>query len=432
MKRQAFIILILLIILSGKNITGARNRNMIAYASEADNIKQDIAYEGEINNVKHNIEDNKVTNEYITDREKADEYITIDIADNEITDNEIIDEIKKYFEFEEINQYLEDADEKIDYEDMVKEFSKGNIENGADLFYALLKKHLFLEINLNKNAIKKIVILAFVTAIFSNFAAIFKSSQVSEMGFLICYATIITCLISSFSAITYISFRVISSITDFMKALIPVYAISVGVSDGQANAVSFYEMALLIIGMVDLAALKIILPAIDIYVGIGMINNLGHRDYLSKSCELIKTCVNFAVKGMLTVVLGLNVIQKMFSPVSGGIGRSAAKSMLNSISGISIAGNGIAELLYGTGKIIKSSIGGAGMVAICIIMAVPLIKIIIFIFSYYLTNAIIQPVSDERIIKCLTYVSDGASMVLKTVFSVMVMFIITITIICIS
>lgn len=347
-------------------------------------------------------------------------------------DEDLTDEIGKYFDLGEVNRYLEEQNVSIDFEEIVRDFSKGNIENGASLFYELLKQHLILEISLNQNVIRKIIILAFVTAIFSNFAAVFKSSQVSEMGFLICYAAVITYLMSSFSLLVYMAFQVTKTITDYMKALIPVYAVSIGVCDGQTNAVSFYEMALLMIGMVDVIALKIIIPATEIYVGIGMINHLGARDYLSKTCELIKKGVDFGVKGLMTIVLGLNVIQKMFSPVSGGIARTAAKSMLNTASGISVAGNGVAELLYGTGKIMKSTIGGAGVVAICVIMAVPLIKMIILILSYYLTNAVIQPVSDERIVKCLACVAEGASMTLKTVFSVMVMFVITITIICIS
>lgn len=351
-------------------------------------------------------------------------------VDENNTDTPISD-IEKYFDFTDINDFLEE-NTTFHFKDIVNDFAKGDMESGTDKFFDMVKKNIFSELSVHRSSIKKILALAFVTALFSNFAGVFKNSQVSDMGFLICYIAIMTYLIGSFTAMSYIAYEVIGTITDFMKALIPVYAVSIGISDGQGNAAAFYEMALVIIGVVDFIAIKLLLPAIDIFVGLGMINNLGNEDYLSKSCELIKSVVGFLVKSMVTLVMGLNIIQKMFSPLSGGIGGNAARNMVNTISGISITGNGIAELLYGTGKIIKNSIGGAGVVIMCVILAVPLIKMIIFILTYQLTNAIIQPVSDSRITKCISCISEAAIMMLRTVFAVVLMFVITITIICIS
>lgn len=343
-------------------------------------------------------------------------------------------ELGEYFDFDEIQEFIDEksSDSGIEFEEVVKDFMKGNTEGGADKFVEIMKDKLFFELSVNRVAIKRIIALALVAAIFSNFARIFRNSQVSETGFIVCYVAIMTYLLGSFTALSYIAYEVIGNMMDFMKALIPVYAVSIGISGGQGYAVSFYETALLVIGLIDLICMKIILPAIDIYVAISMVNNLSVEDYLSKSCELIKSAVAFAIKGMITIVLGLNVIQKMFSPVTGTIGGNAAKNIVGVISGIPGNGNGITELLYGTGQVMKSSIGGAGLIVLCILMMIPIIKIIVFIFTYQLTNAIIQPVSDKRITGCVSCISEGAVLMLRTVFATSVMFVITITIICMS
>ena len=147
---------------------------------------------------------------------------------------------------------------------------------------------------------------------------------------------------------------------------------------------------------------------------------------------MIKNMVSFAIKTMFTVVLGLNVIQNMFTPISGTIGGNAAKNISGVISGIPGAGNGVTELLYGTGQVLRNSIGGAGVIALSVLLLVPIIKIVIFIFTYQLTNAIIQPISDKRITGCVGCISDAAVLILRSVFTVSVLFVITIALVCLS
>lgn len=344
------------------------------------------------------------------------------------------EELGDYFDFDEIQNFLDEkaGDSEIDFEEIVEEFLKGDTKGGADKFVAAVKDKLFLELSLHRLAIKKIIALALVGAIFSNFARIFKNSQVSDTGFVICYVAIMTYLLGTFTALSYIAYEVLGNMMDFMKALLPVYAVSIGISGGQAYAVSFYQTALVIIGLIDLVCLKIILPAIDVYVAVSMVNHLSKEDYLSKSCELIKSAVGFAIKGMFTIVLGLNVIQKMFAPVNGTLGANAAKNIIGVISGIPGNGNGITELLYGTGKVLKSSIGTAGLVVLCVLIMIPIVKIVVFIFTYQLTGAVIQPVSDKRIIGCIGSISEGAVLILRMIFATSVMFVVTITIVCLN
>lgn len=351
-----------------------------------------------------------------------------------ISRSTVMEEPGEYFDFDEIQEFLDDKNnsEGLDFEDVVKEFMQGDTKGGADKFVETIKENLFQELSVNRSSIKKIIAIALVAAIFSNFARIFKNSQVSETGFSICYVAIMTYLLGSFTALSYIAYEVIGDMFGFMKALLPIYAVSVGIGAGQVYAVSFYETTLVIIGIINLIALKLLLPAIDIYVAISMVNHLSREDYLSKTCELIKNMVSFAIKTMFTVVLGLNVIQNMFTPISGTIGGNAAKNIIGVISGIPGAGNGVTELLYGTGQVLRNSIGGAGVIVLSVLLLVPIIKIVIFIFTYQLTNAIIQPISDKRITGCVGCISDAAVLILRSVFTVSVLFVITIALVCLS
>ena len=349
--------------------------------------------------------------------------------DDETENDRMEEDIYRVFDFSEPDRFLEEHEMNIRFKTVIRELADG--QAGFSFLLEKMKNSLFSEWQYNRNMVRKVVALILVTSLLTHFSGILKTGQVSEMGFFICYIGILTCLTGSFTVMFSLAQEVIRTLTDFMKALIPVYTVSIGISDGSQAASGFYEMTLMLITLIDFLVLKLILPAVSAYVGIGMINDLGKRDYLSKTCELLQSAVRFLIKSLLALVLGINVIHKMFSPVLGGIGANVAKRFVNSITGVSVGGLGVAELLYGTGILLRNAIGSAGVVVLGLLLAVPLVKMMTFIAAYHLTSALTQPVADERITRCLGHVAQGASMLLSSTFTVMVLFVITITVICI-
>ena len=269
-----------------------------------------------------------------------------------------------------------------------------------------------------------------ITVVFVDFSGIVKSGQSLEIGFLISYLMIMSYIIVSFSIVSGVVQGVITSLVDFMKALLPVYLVSISIVSGQVYATAYCEMVLVIIAVMEMICLKFVLPAIKLYVIIGMINNITKEDILSKSCEFIGSIINFMIKTMFTVIISLNIFQKLSTPMSAEINNSATKKIIGTISGMTSVGNGVSELVFNTGSIIRNGIGAGGFIVLCIIVMVPFIKIIVFKFSYQLLNALIQPISDKRITNCISCISGATQMLLKVVFGNFVMFMITIMLVC--
>ncbi len=175
--------------------------------------------------------------------------------------------------------------------------------------------------------------------------------------------------------------------------------VSLGVNIGQAGASSYYGMALMIITVIEFLCLKVLIPAAGIYMILTLVNNISKEDFISKASQLIKKAVNFSIKSMFTIVTSINVIQGMLLPVTGTVRNNAAKSVLGIMSGgIS---NNITNLVYGSASLVKSGIGTAGMIVVCVIMIVPIVKMLLFIFGYNIINVILQPVTDKRIINSI-------------------------------
>ena len=341
-------------------------------------------------------------------------------------------DVMNEFNFDDIEKFINNDEdlEDINFKEIVSDFLSGDANGGLKEIWSYVKEILFDEIINNFGVLKKILYISILAAILTNFTKVLKNSQVSDTGFIVCYMVIISLVITSFTALSALAYTTIERMTEFMKALLPVYMVSVGVSDGQVYAASYYQMTLVVITIIDICCLKLLLPIIDIYVVLSIVSNLHSEDYLSKACSLIKNITSFSVKAMLSVVMAINVIRQMFSPVSDGIRNTTVTNVLGMVSGMGNSAGNIASLVYGTGNILKSAIGGAGLIILMLIVLIPIVKIVIFVFSYQFTNAFLQPVSDDRIIKCMEGISEGAILMLRIVFSVSLMFVITIAIVC--
>ena len=70
------------------------------------------------------------------------------------------------------------------------------------------------------------------------------------------------------------------------------------------------------------------------------------------------------------------------------------------------------------------------MVAIIVLAAVPVLKLAVICLMYRLAAAVIQPVSDKRMVGCVSSVADGVRMLLKIALAAVVLFFITIALVC--
>ena len=76
----------------------------------------------------------------------------------------------------------------------------------------------------------------------------------------------------------------------------------------------------------------------------------------------------------------------------------------------------------------KNAIGVAGLVVIITICAVPLLKLLVINVVFRVGGATLQPISDKRIIECISASAKSSGMLLQTVLVGAVLFLLSITI----
>jgi stage III sporulation protein AE len=292
-----------------------------------------------------------------------------------------------------------------------------------------LKQVVTGEVKSNLSTFTGLISIAVIAAVFTNFSYAFHNMQVAETGFYVAYLLLFSVLTGSFITASTMAAQTISSLLDFMKAMVPAYFMSVAFSTGAGTSMVYYQTTLVLITFVNVLLIKIIIPLINIYLVVTMANNLSKEDMLSKFTELLETIMNWGLKTLLGVVIGFNTVQGLITPVSDKIKKSMVLKAAESIPGVGDIFSGAAESVIGAGILLKNAIGVAGVVVIVSLCAVPVIKLAVMTLIYKVSSAAVQPISDKRMLKCISASADACLLLLQTVLVGAILFVITITIV---
>lgn len=330
---------------------------------------------------------------------------------------------------EDLDRVLEDIfpEEKVSFAEITGEIIKGEMELDAELLNRLVKDQLFYAFQVNRKSIVTLLAIAVAASLFMNLSGIFQTRQVSEISFFSFYMMLIgICVLSFRSASEWVEDG-IRILTDFMKVLCPIFFAAVTVAKGSITSGTFYHLALLLILGVELVILKLVVPMIHVYVIIKILGSM-QEDYLSRLSELLEMIIRWILKAVLGFVIGLNTVQGLIAPAVDSVKRSVISRGVEAIPGVGDALGGTAEVAAGAAVVIKNSIGLAGILIAAVICLSPLVQTGLITLLYKLAAALVQPVSDKRITECISGVGDGCRLLLQTVFTCGVLFLITIAI----
>lgn len=335
------------------------------------------------------------------------------------------------FEFSEIEDLLDDIfpEKKTDFQDLIKGMLNGETEPSLQVIGEMISDQFFYEWKSSKAGMVHILLIVIVAAVFTNFSNVFQNKQISEISFYVLYLLLITIGLNSFRILIVSASENLERLIRFMKVLGPVYFLAVAFAAGSSTSILFYNLVLLLIYLVELVILNFLIPFVQVYIVVKVMNNLSEEDYLSKFAELCETVIAWTLKTLLAGVTGVNIIQGLLSPAIDSLKRSVVGRSAEAIPVVGDAIGGVTEVMLGTAILIKNGIGVAGALVCIGICLVPIIQMAVVTLLYKLIAAMIQPVSDKRIVGCISSIADGSQMLLRITFTTGVLFLLTIAVV---
>ena len=293
-----------------------------------------------------------------------------------------------------------------------------------------LKKELFSEIASGGRFMGQILALGILGAVFTNFSDIFSGSQISDTGFYVTYLLLFTMLLAGISQSIQVAADTVEEILTFMKVLMPSYFLVVAFAGGSVSAAAMYEFTLLIISVGQWLLGAVLIPAARVYLLLVFVNHMAKEELLSRLTELTAQAIGWGMKTILGVVLGFHLIEGMVLPYVDSLKNGSVQKLVEMIPGVGQGAAAVTQMILGSGVLIKNTMGMAAVVILLMLIAVPVMKLAVLMLLYKCMAALMEPVCDKRLVKCVAAMAKGHKMLLQIVGTAAALLVITVAVVC--
>lgn len=337
-------------------------------------------------------------------------------------------------QLEEIQQMIDQmlGEDTFSLVQAVQDLMSGREALDRERVLEMVWKVFFSQFVRQKDLVLQALLLVLLAALFTNFSQIFDRGQVGEIGFYIVYLLLFTLLLNGFYSLSRQLEERIAGLLGLMKGLAPAYYLAVAASSGVTSAAMFYQMVLLLVGVAQWAILAFVLPCTGLYVLLEMVNGLSKEEVVSKLADLFRTLVEWALKTIMGGVVGMQVIRGLVAPVIDAWKRTALGKTASAIPGVGNALNAVTEIVLASAVLVRNCLGVAFVLILLIWGLAPLIQYSVCALLYRLAAALAQPISDKRLVGCLSVMGEGCGLLLKILFTTELLCMITVAVLAVS
>ena len=337
---------------------------------------------------------------------------------------EDMDEALSELDLSDLEQFVSDNLSKthIGFGELVRNLIHADRPISFSKLLSDIASVLIGEVQENRTQAVSILLLVVCSAVLSSIASVFDSDQIAGQAWFVVFLMITASALAGFVQSCRLVTNCLNLMIIFMKMLLPAFCLSMVCITGEATFG--------LIGLIDAVLVYAMIPIIKLYFGVSILNGLTGEDRFAGMEELIKMIYEWSMKTLCAVIVGLQVIQGLIVPLASSAGPAFAQKLIGSIPGIGSGIKSTAEIIIGTGTLIKNGIGMAGCIVLLLVSIYPILQMAAIVLIYYGIAAVASPISDKRMITALQAVSFTNRMLLKTLCMAIFLFLITIAVIC--
>lgn len=340
------------------------------------------------------------------------------------------DSIINEYDYSKIDETIDEyTDYHMDFKKLIQDII-GN--NGTDFKVKNYINKIVDMLMANKKAMVQIIIIGVLSAVLKTFSMGTGLKQLNETSQMVLSITLISILMAVFAGAVLTVADVFDALIQFYKSICPIFFPVVVVAGGSVSAAAYYQIVIMMIGVVNIVFKNILLKLNSVYMLFGIADSLMEEKHYSKACELVHGIIKYVSKTTLVVLLGLNGIKGMIIPFLDSEKNNILYRTLSVIPGVGNTAMAVSKTILGAGTIVKNSIGVAAILAIIMLSAVPLLKLIVLVVLYKIIAALIEPVAEKSVVVAVNHCSKAIGNLLQMLIITIALLIITIGMICIA
>lgn len=337
---------------------------------------------------------------------------------------------------EEINMFIIKVNQEL-HEDiplLTGETVKGIASQGLSLnwqsLWHIFINKLFQEFAANSHLLGKLLFLAVLCAMLQNLQNSFNESGISLLAYSLCYIFLAVIALTAFYNALMLARQTVGYMVGFMEALLPLLITLLTGVGAVTSAALFTPLMLFVVGAVSLVVKDVVLPLLMLTAGLEFVNYLSDRYRLNNLTTLVKQTGMIILGFTLVIFIGIITVQGVAGSVADGLTLRTAKFATATF--VPVVGKMFAdtvELVMGASLLLKNAIGIFGVLVVLLICVFPLIKLFSLVMIIKIAGAIVQPMGDEKMAKCLDAMGNNLLLVFACVLTVALMFFLVITMI---
>lgn len=335
---------------------------------------------------------------------------------------------------ESVQEFQEYVEEEMDYDadGWIEELKEGRLH--AVLGQALkgILVEAFAEAGTWKHLLGQLLSIGCFLAVFRSFSNAFLEQYAGKMGYYVAYMMLAGIMSRQFQVMYQLTEETVEEILIFMKLLIPAYSAVLASIGGLTTSVAVYDLFLVLVSLVQAWIIKGILPLIRLQMILQLLNMIQGEEVFLGWTELLESLIRWLLKGAVGIVAVFNIFQSMLLPAIDSVKNQVIQKGLGLLPGVGQAMGMAAHTAIGAGVILKNSIGIIGMIVICCMICMPVLHLFLYVGSFRLAGAFLQPITEKRLYESIKGMSLCGMLLLQTMTTSTVLFLLTIAIVSLS
>lgn len=283
-------------------------------------------------------------------------------------------------------------------------------------------RHVFAEILAHIDLMQQLIFIAVLAALLKILTESFQTKSAGELGFYVCYITLVIIIFSSFRLALIIASDMIQNVTELIRVSIPVVISLVLMSGNIAGAYAYNGLLLFAINIINTLIIAIVMPLISFVATIQVVNYLTENEILKNMSDLIHKITSWGTKSLAIGFISLLALQRISAPIINNLAIRGARVTINAVPVVGGVLSGAVDSVLYFASATKSGVIVAVIISIVYLCIIPVAKLISLMFIYKFVAAIIQPICDKRIVKCINTIGNYCSLLLGIAVMVTVMF----------
>lgn len=340
-----------------------------------------------------------------------------------------MDEIKALIpDIEEFDYFLDKLlpKEQITTMDFVEDVLKGNWVMEPNLFWKYIKEIVTNHMQEWKSLFISTLVLFILAAIVSAFMEAFRTEGIAKAARLFFVMCELVIFLREWKLVSSITTNTMEELTDFLQLAIPGYMVCIALTGSGMTAVIFYKLLVGLLCLIEGFLVSALMPVVEMYMILGICESIFGDERFKNLMDILKKLVLFILKGMIVFVSGSGMLHLLITPVLDKGNVNLARKTAAAIPGVGDIAESVSSITLASAITVKNSFGVVILVILILLVAAPALRIFLILGSLKVGAALGGVSGEQKMVKCVDYMTDAGYLLLRLLITVSVLFFIAI------